>query len=198
MLAYVPVGPPALIAFAIGGLVFFASLFAARRRGARAPKVADAQRDRRSITWIIVQGLGIGIVGFDPIAIRNGDWSVPALIAGLVVLVLMLGAVALFDASSRAMGANWALVARTRRDATLVTGGPFAYVRNPIYVALALFMLAMATAYGHPLQLLIGAPIFALGTWRRVASEEAVLRAQFGADYDDYAARVKRFVPGTL
>lgn len=198
MVAYIPVGFPALIAFAIGGLGFLATLFTANRRGARAPKVGDGQRDRRSIAWIIVQGLGIGVVGFGPIAIRHGDWSTTALLAGGAVLALMLGAVALFDASSRAMGANWALVARTRSDATLVTSGPFAHVRNPIYVALALLMAAMAVAYGHPLQLLIGAPVFALGTWMRVMAEERVLRAEFGAEYDRYAARVKRFVPGLI
>jgi protein-S-isoprenylcysteine O-methyltransferase Ste14 len=30
----------------------------------------------------------------------------------------------------------------------------------------------------------------------RVSHEERLLKAQFGAAYDDYAARVKRFVPG--
>ena len=32
----------------------------------------------------------------------------------------------------------------------------------------------------------------------RIREEEKLLRAQFGADYDAYAARVKRFVPGVI
>ena len=39
-------------------------------------------------------------------------------------------------------------------------------------------------------------PLYAFATWMRVRHEERLLRSQFGAAYDAYAARVKRFVPG--
>ena len=71
-------------------------------------------------------------------------------------------------------------------------------MRHPIYVALFLFMLAMAIAYGHTRHLILGVPVYALATWFRIRHEEGLLRAQFGADYDGYAARVKRFVPGVF
>ena len=77
-----------------------------------------------------------------------------------------------------------------------MTGGPFAYVRHPIYVAMFLFTIALAIAFGHGARLLIGLPIFAIGTWMRISREEKLLRDMFGASYDAYAARVKRFVPG--
>jgi protein-S-isoprenylcysteine O-methyltransferase Ste14 len=96
------------------------------------------------------------------------------------------------------MGKTWALVARTRVDHELMQGGPFAYVRNPIYVALLCFLLAIAIAYGHVASLIFAVPLFALGTWLRVRHEEALLRAMFGAEYDAYAARVSRFVPGVF
>lgn len=197
MLHYHPVGIPALIALAIGGLVFIGTLIAARGRSAAAPKVADARRDRRSILWIIVQGIGIGIAGFGPIAVISP--APPAeYVRAAIVLLLMLAAVGLFDWSSRAMGKNWALVARTRDDATLVTTGPFAIVRNPIYVALGLFMVAMSIAYGHEANLVLAIPVYAVGTAMRIVAEERVLRAEFGAAYDAYAARVKRFIPGII
>ena len=47
-----------------------------------------------------------------------------------------------------------------------------------------------------PKSALIGVPLFALGTWIRVAEEERLLRRHFGEAYDAYAARVPRFVPG--
>ena len=96
------------------------------------------------------------------------------------------------------MGRNWALVARTRQDGTLVQSGPFAYVRNPIYVALFFILLAIALASGHGHNLVVALPLFALGTWLRVTHEERVLRETFGAAFDAYAARVKRFVPAVL
>ena len=43
-----------------------------------------------------------------------------------------------------------------------------------------------------------GVPIYALATWFRIRHEERLLREQFGADYDAYATRVKRFVPGVF
>ena len=94
------------------------------------------------------------------------------------------------------MGRNWSVVARTRSDHELVTGGPFAHVRHPIYTALGLFLVGLAIATGNAARLLIGLPVYAIGTWLRIAEEERLLRAMFGARYDDYAARVKRFVPG--
>lgn len=193
-----PVGLPGLAALAIGFAAFLSALFLARQRGAKSPKSADAGRSNASIPWMLVQGIGIGGAGFGPLSVTLDPLSAEALAEGLAVLVLMLAAVWLFDAASRAMGRNWALVARTRSDGSLVQTGPFALVRNPIYVALFCFMVAMAVAYGHGRNLIFAMPVFVLGTWMRVRHEEAVLRATFGAEFDDYARRVKRFVPGMV
>ncbi len=191
-----PVGLPGLAAIATGFAAFFLALFLARSRGKKSPKSTDSGRRNASIIWIVVQGIGIGIAGFGPLRITLDPLSAKALIEATVVLALMLSAVWLFDSASRAMGRNWALVARTRDDGNLVESGPFALVRNPIYVALFCFMVAMAIAYGHTASLIAAVPVFALGTWMRVRHEEVVLRATFGPSYDAYAARVKRFVPG--
>lgn len=196
MFAPVPVGFPGLFAFGLGGVLFFGALALARHRSTRQPASANSRRDPRSIAWIILQAIGIGIAGLGHFAIRPDPWSADSLISGGIVLALMLATVGLFHWSSETMGRNWALVARTRADGSLVTGGPFAYIRNPIYVALALFMVAMAVAYGHVANLVLAAPVYAFATWMRVRSEEAVLRATFGAPYDAYVGRVKRFVPG--
>ena len=192
------VGLPGLAAFAIGILAGLTALLLARARGRRAPASPDSGRRNASILWIVVQGLGIGSAGIGRIRIALDPLSAKALIEAGVVLALMLAAAWLFDSASRAMGRNWALVARTRDDGQLVETGPFALIRNPIYVSLAFVMIAMAIAYGHTASLVVGIPLFALGTWMRVRHEEVVLRAAFGPAFDAYAARVKRFVPGVL
>jgi len=193
-----PVGLPGTAAMAVGFTLFMLALIAARLRAGRAPKVAVSRRNNASIIWILVQGLGIAIVGYGRIRVTLDPMSPIALVEGLIVLALMLGAVLLFHASSRTMGKNWSLVARTREDHQLIQSGPFAFVRHPIYVALLLFLVAMAIAYGHARNLIVGVPIYALATWFRIRHEERILREQFGADYDAYAARVKRFVPGVF
>lgn len=193
-----PAGLPGLAALMLGFVAFLLALVAARLRAGRGPKVAMARRSNASIIWILGQGVALAIVGSGAIRVTLDPQSSKALTEGFITLALMLGAVLLFHASSRAMGKNWSLVARTREDHQLVQSGPFALVRHPIYVALFLFMLAMAIAYGHTSHLIVGVPVYALATWFRVRHEERILREQFGADYDAYAARVMRFVPGVF
>ena len=193
-----PVGFPGVAAMMLGFVLFVAAVLAARERLAAEPAAGVARSAPVTRLWIVVQGLGIGLAGFGQIRFALDSLSAKAIAEAAVVAALMGGAVWLFDASSRAMGRNWAIVAQTRGDHQLVQTGPFAWLRNPIYVAMALFMLATAVAFGHTRNLVAAVPVFALGTWMRVVHEERLLRAQFGAAYDDYAARVKRFVPGVF
>lgn len=121
-----PIGLPGLIAFALGFAGFLTALLRARRRGRLAPQSATSARRGASIVWIIVQGIGIGIAGLGPLNVTLDPLSATALAEGVIVAALMAGMVLLFDLSSRAMGRNWALVARTREDGNLVQSGPFA------------------------------------------------------------------------
>lgn len=191
-----PVGLPGLAALAVGLLAFLIALFAARGRVRRGGATSIRQRAPLAWLWVAVQGAGVALAGFGPIRVTLDPMSARALVEAGVVLVLMTGAVWLFDAASRAMGKNWALVAQTREDHDLVQSGPFRRVRHPIYVALFLVMVAIAIAYGHVRNLIVGVSVYGLGTWLRIRHEERLLRNQFGPAYDDYAARVRRFVPG--
>jgi protein-S-isoprenylcysteine O-methyltransferase Ste14 len=76
-----------------------------------------------------------------------------------------------------------------------VTSGPYAYVRNPIYVAMFGMMVATGMVLTHWLFLLIACVIFAIGTFVRIRAEEKLLRAEFGAAFDDYARRVSAVIP---
>lgn len=193
-----PVGLTGLTAFGLGGVLFVISLLAARQRVRRHGISKGGHRSPQSMLWIIGQGIGIGIAGLGRIEVSLVPFSAAALWQGGVVLALVLATVGLFNWSTQAMGKNWAIVAQTRSDATLVTSGPFAIIRNPIYVALFLFMLAMAVAYGHGRNLFLAIPVYGYATWMRVRLEEGLLRAEFGGAYDAYTARVKRFIPGVI
>jgi len=178
--------------------VWVAVLLAARgRRGAPESEVTRS-RDSGSMLGVAVQAVGFLVVGFGPLDMMLGAPDAIEIGKLVVLLALMAATIGLFVASSRAMGRNWAIVARTRDDHQLVTWGPFAVVRNPIYVALFAWILAMALALGHWRGLILGMPLYWIGTWMRVTREEKLLRAQFGAAYDAYAARVKRFIPGLI
>jgi protein-S-isoprenylcysteine O-methyltransferase Ste14 len=82
----------------------------------------------------------------------------------------------------------------TRAQATLVTCGPYRWVRHPFYVTAALLMASVTILTAN---WLIGATslvVLALLAMR-TPREEAMLIARFGQQYRDYMARTGRFVP---
>jgi len=77
----------------------------------------------------------------------------------------------------------------------LVTRGPYGMVRNPMYIGAAL-ALAGAALYYQSLPLLGYTAGFLLVTHLFVIGyEEPTLRRMFGAMYEEYCARVRRWVP---
>lgn len=84
----------------------------------------------------------------------------------------------------------------------LVTAGPYAYVRNPLYagnfVTAAGFALAFTGANSWPAKaaLVAGSLGVMLGVYAVIVPhEEAFLRETFGAAFDDYVCRVPRVFP---
>jgi protein-S-isoprenylcysteine O-methyltransferase Ste14 len=173
--------------------IFFAFLIrASMRKGSD----AGAKRDTRSRLGIILQSIGIGLAGFGP-TLPTLPSTDPAAIAGSVgVLIFMGGAIALFAMSSSALGKNWSVVARTLDDHELVRRGPYAYVRHPIYLGMLLFLLGLAVAVGHLVQLVIAVPVFLTGTVIRTRIEDRMLEAQFGETFRDYARSTPALIPG--
>jgi protein-S-isoprenylcysteine O-methyltransferase Ste14 len=167
------------------------------RRANKGKTPGKAKRDNRSILGVALQGAAVGLVWVGPIR-AEGGLTGASILAGLPAAAVGILSVALFIWSARTMGANWALVARTRDDHRLVETGPFAIMRNPIYVALFGLMAATALAFGHAVMLAFAMPVYVAGTLVRVLIEEKLLRATFGAAYDDYAKRVKRFIPHVI
>jgi protein-S-isoprenylcysteine O-methyltransferase Ste14 len=117
------------------------------------------------------------------------------LVGTSAVLLLMSGAIALFATSSRELGRNWSIVARMRSDHELVRTGPYARVRHPIYLGMLLFLLALAVALGHWIQLIIAVPLFLVGTRMRTDAEERLLEENFGESFRDYRQSTPAIFP---
>ena len=82
-----------------------------------------------------------------------------------------------------------------RKPATrLVTSGPFAYSRNPIYLAMALAVVAVACIFDSLWVLLLAAPTALALQKLAIEPEERYLERKFGNDYLDYKARVGRWI----
>ena len=77
---------------------------------------------------------------------------------------------------------------------TLVTGGVFALSRNPMYVGSAIVLCAFVLLAGTPWAAL-GPPLFVAYVTRfQILPEERLLAARFGAPYDAWCRRVRRWL----
>jgi protein-S-isoprenylcysteine O-methyltransferase Ste14 len=77
---------------------------------------------------------------------------------------------------------------------TLVTGGLYSVIRHPSYLGLLIGALGWSFAFRSGVSVILTAlllpPLLA-----RIAAEERLLQAQFGAEYDAYRARTSRLIP---
>lgn len=89
------------------------------------------------------------------------------------------------------LGRSFSLMAEARR---LVTDGPYAALRHPLYLGEAVSMVGLTLQYLSPLAVAIAAIQIAFQLVR-MKNEERVLAGLF-PEYDAYAARTARLVPG--
>jgi len=81
-----------------------------------------------------------------------------------------------------------------RPSSAVVSSGIYGLSRNPIYVAFLLFVLAAAVGANTGWMLLALVVLFLLLEFGVVRREERYLAAKFGRAYDDYRARVRRWL----
>ncbi|HEX5176566.1 MAG TPA: isoprenylcysteine carboxylmethyltransferase family protein [Chthoniobacteraceae bacterium] len=77
----------------------------------------------------------------------------------------------------------------------LVTGGPYAFVRNPIYLGSFVLGLGVIGLFGDPWLLVPHAVVFGVFFGMIVPAEEQFLMARFGEDYARFCRAVPKFVP---
>ena len=92
------------------------------------------------------------------------------------------------------LGKNLTDTVVTRKAHTLVTSGPYRWVRHPFYGAVALSMLANSLAAANWFLLLTGALLLTMIVIRTRKEEENLL-ARFGDAYRQYMNRTGRFLP---
>lgn len=111
-------------------------------------------------------------------------------LTGLVLCALGLG---LALAARKHLGRNWGMPMSLKTEPELVTSGPYAYARHPIYGGMMLGMLGSSLGenvfWVLPLVLFGG---YFIGSAHR---EEQLMLAQFPDSYPAYRARTRRFIP---
>jgi protein-S-isoprenylcysteine O-methyltransferase Ste14 len=116
-------------------------------------------------------------------------------------LLRWLGAVTIFAGdllfiwSHRALGKNWSPFLEIRKEQTLVTDGPYHFIRHPMYAAI--FLIGIGTSllsanWIAALAYLLPVTIMYLV---RVSDEEQMMIEQFGNEYREYMRRTGRLMP---
>lgn len=109
--------------------------------------------------------------------------------------LMFFGAVWLFRRTHKELGKNWSITLEIREKHKLVSGGPYALVRHPMYTSF--FMMALGQALLLPNWFVAAAGLvgFALLFFLRVDKEERMMLDTFGPDYQGYMDRTKRIIP---
>jgi protein-S-isoprenylcysteine O-methyltransferase Ste14 len=115
-------------------------------------------------------------------------------VAAVVGLVLAATGVVLHLRARRALGPFWSGPIAVRAGHRVVTSGPYAVVRHPLYLGVLLLAAGTAVAHASLATACIAAGL-AAGIAYKMRAEERALRATCGEAYARYEAEVPALVP---
>jgi protein-S-isoprenylcysteine O-methyltransferase Ste14 len=155
--------------------------------------IGGRTRDRRYVLVWVIYFLLLQIALYRSrhwLVVLPHTWAFP--IAGSL---LALAGVAIRLHAIRWLGQNFSYVVTVGEEHRLVTSGPYRLVRHPAYTGLILYFAGVALTLGDLWMLIIIVGGVAIAVTRRVRREERWLAEEFGAEYEEYRKRTRRFVP---
>jgi protein-S-isoprenylcysteine O-methyltransferase Ste14 len=112
-----------------------------------------------------------------------------------------LGAIIIFTAdllfiwAHRALGRNWSPVLEIRKGHTLITNGPYKFIRHPMYTAIFIIGIGISLLSSNwivALSYMI--PVICMYLVR-ISDEEKMMIEQFGNEYVEYMKKTGRIIP---
>ncbi|MBO0735103.1 MAG: isoprenylcysteine carboxylmethyltransferase family protein [Alphaproteobacteria bacterium] len=182
---------PALTALAVVTLLL--TVVALFSNGNLSPGV----REDRANRWVLVVFGVIGLLdGFLPAYTDRKDfWTLDAEAIRWVGVTLFTAGGGLRLWPVFVLGPRFSGLVAIQPGHTLVTHGIFSVVRNPSYLGMLIMTLGWALAFRSWIGVLLAA-LLILPLLARIRAEEALLRAQFGEEYEAYFHRTARLIPG--
>jgi protein-S-isoprenylcysteine O-methyltransferase Ste14 len=186
----------------LGGLMLVRALSVVQVRRAGARFTPDKQAIRREGPFAFAIRFGsffilIGLLAafaFNPAWIRALDLPLPAQARWAGFVIGLLG-VAIAAWAQVTIGRQWSAQLQLAEGHQLVTSGPYAYIRHPIYAALIAISIGFALITANCLFLAFGM-LSVVMSIERIPREETMMREGVSA-YAAYAERVRfRVLPG--
>jgi len=178
----------ALLTFALSGAAYFAG-----------GNLSSGMREDRANRWVIAAFAVIGLLfAYLPAwADRNELWTIDGDAVRWIGVILYGsgGALRLWPVSL--LGNRFSGLVAIQPGHALLTTGIYGVIRHPSYLGLLINALGWGLAFRSWVGVLLAALVLPL-ILARIRSEEALLRAHFGAAYDAYCARTSRLIPGVF
>ncbi len=146
----------------------------------------------RLIAFFLLIGW-LGLYTVNPAWIQRLFFPLPAWLRW-IGLGLGLAGLGVWTWSQVALGSAWSAQLQLREAHHLVTSGPYARIRHPLYTAMWFWSagLALVTACWVFVALAL---LVIVGLWLRVPREEQMLIERFGDEYREYMSKTGRFIP---
>jgi protein-S-isoprenylcysteine O-methyltransferase Ste14 len=164
---------------------------------ASAGNLSSGEREDRSNRWVIS---ALGVLGllagyFPAYTDRREIWTLDGDTVRWhgVALFLVGGVLRIWPVF--VLGRRFSGLVAIQPGHELVTSGIYAVIRNPSYLGLLVNALGWALAFRSVVGVLLTVAML-VPLVARMRSEEALLAARFGAEYDAYRQRTWRLIPG--
>lgn len=142
------------------------------------------------LQFLVSAGIAYGVSTLTPDLVFRIPFSplleIGLALVGIILLISAVGLFAKFNTTVNPMEPN--------KASSLVTNGLYKYTRNPMYLGLLLCLIAFVTWLQNPAAIL-GIVLFVITmTIFQIIPEEKVMSDKFGKEYEDYKARVRRWL----
>jgi len=112
----------------------------------------------------------------------------------VAALAAPLGVATMWTAVAH-LGRQFRINAGLYADHELVSTGPYAVIRHPIYASMLLMLIATAALLTRPAWALAAMALFVTGTEIRVRAEDRLLASRFGDRFAAYRREVAAYIP---
>lgn len=166
------------------------------QRGCRGFKRAVVKHERREKFLYYLVGMGLIPIFFYLLTswINTFRLPFPAGIRWLGAGLIFAGDL-LFIWSHKALGSNWSPILEIRKGHTLVTDGPYRFIRHPMYAAIFLIGIGVSLLSANWIVALSYMMPTASLYLVRVSDEEEMMIGQFGDEYRQFMTRTGRLIP---
>jgi protein-S-isoprenylcysteine O-methyltransferase Ste14 len=146
--------------------------------------------DRRARWGVVIAAISYALLWQGKFWLRQPhSWQI------ILAIVFFALGILLSWTSTRALGRQWRIDAGLSSDHELIMGGPYRFVRHPIYTSMLCVLLATGFVV-TPLPLfLLALVVFLIGTEIRVRIEDKLLASQFGEKFQQYQRSVPAYIP---